>query len=210
MVHLRIVAPADRAERTLALLDDSPSVQNVVHLRGAARKPPGDLILCDVAREDASVVLEDLRQLRIPVDGSIAIEEVDTSVSVVARAAEKAAKGLPSDAVVWEELEERTSESTELSGSFLAFMVVAMLIAGVGLLLDQTVLIIGGMVVGPEFGPIAGACVAVVERRRDLPAGPSSPSQWGFRRPWRRPTSARWSSGPRASRRKTSASAPTR
>lgn len=69
---------------------------------------------------------------------------------------------------MWEEVESRTSENTELSINFLAFMVIAMLIASVGLILDSPILIIGAMVVGPEFGPIAGACVAVVELRRDL------------------------------------------
>jgi uncharacterized hydrophobic protein (TIGR00271 family) len=160
--------PLDRVERVLELLCGAQAVQNVVHLPGAAQKPEGDVILCDVAREDASVILGDLRELDIPKDGSIAVELIDTAISRVAQDAERAAAGLPSDAVVWEELESRTSESTDLSFTFVAFMVLAMLIASVGLLLDQPILIVGAMVVGPEFGPLAGACVAVVERRRDL------------------------------------------
>ena len=168
MIHLRVVAPERCAQRALELLEASPSVLNIVHLRAAARKPEGDVILCDVAREDGSVILGDLRGLGIHHDGSIAVEEIDTAMSDAARRAEKAAAGLPSDAVVWEEVEERTSESAELSVSFLAFMVVAMLIAAVGVLLDQPVLVIGGMVVGPEFGPIAGVCVALVARRGKL------------------------------------------
>ena len=47
-------------------------------------------------------------------------------------------------------------------------MVLAMLIAMVGILTDQLILIIGAMIVGPEFGPIAGICVAAAEKRRDL------------------------------------------
>ncbi len=168
MVHLRIVAPGRCVDQVLELLEGSPSVQNVILLEGAARKPEGDVVLCDVAREDASVILSDLKELDLPSDGSIALEMIDTSISDVARDAEKAAAGLPSDAVVWEEVETRTSEQTELSVSFLAFMSVAMLIASVGLMLDQPILIIGAMVVGPEFGPIAGVCVAAIERRRDL------------------------------------------
>jgi len=121
-----------------------------------------------VAREDASVVISDLRELGIPECGSIAIEDIDSQISDVAIAAEKAAAGLPSDAVVWEEVESRTSENVELSGSFLAFMVVATLIAAVGILTDQLILIIGAMVVGPEFGPLAGLCVALVHIRGDL------------------------------------------
>ncbi len=56
MVHLRIVVPAEKSERTLELLESTESVYNIVFLEGCARRPTGDLILCDVAREDASVV----------------------------------------------------------------------------------------------------------------------------------------------------------
>src|SRR5918992_3497272 len=117
MIHLRIVAPEDVAHQALEVLSASPAVLNIVHLHGAATKPEGDVILCDVAREEASVVLGDLKELDIPRLGSIAVEHIDTSISAAAVAAEKAAPGLPSDAVVWEEVEARTSENTELSFS---------------------------------------------------------------------------------------------
>jgi len=168
MVHLRIVVPSYQAEHTLDLLNAAPSVCNVIYLERVARKPEGDVILCDVAREDASVIISDLRELKIDEEGSIAMEMIDSQISAASVAAEKAAAGLPSDAVVWEEVESRTSENVELSGSFLTFMVLAMLIAMVGILTDQIILIIGAMIVGPEFGPIAGICVAAVEKRRDL------------------------------------------
>jgi uncharacterized hydrophobic protein (TIGR00271 family) len=168
MVHLRIVVPSYQAEHALDLLNAAPSVCNVIYLERVAHRPEGDVILCDVAREDASVIVSDLRELNIDQEGSISMEEIDSQISAVSVIAEKAAAGLPSDAVVWEEVESRTSENVELSGSFLAFMVLAMLIAMVGILTDQLILIIGAMIVGPEFGPIAGICVAAVEKRRDL------------------------------------------
>jgi len=168
VVHLRIVVPSYQAEHALDLLNAAPSVCNVIYLERVAHKPEGDVILCDVAREDASVIISDLRELEIDKEGSIAMEMIDSQVSSAAIAAEKAAEGLPSDAVVWEEVESRTSENVELSGSFLAFMVLAMLIAMVGIFTDQLILIIGAMIVGPEFGPIAGICVAAVEKRKDL------------------------------------------
>jgi len=168
MIHLRIVTPPDRAEQVLELLCASASTCNVIRLPGVARRPDGDVLLCDVAREDASVILADLRELGIARDGSIAIEEVDTEISDAADRAVQAARGAPADAVVWEEVEARTSESAELSLSFLAFMVLATLIAAVGIFLDTPILIVGAMVVGPEFGPIAGFCVAAVHRRRPL------------------------------------------
>lgn len=168
MVHLRIVAPSHDAEHALDLLRASPSVCNLIYLPGAAHKPEGDVILCDVAREDASVIVGDLKEFGIDRSGSIAMEDVDSLISDAADRAEAAAVGLAGDAVVWEEVEARTSENTELSASFLAFMVLACLIAAVGVILDSPILIIGAMVVGPEFGPIAAFCVAVVQRRPEL------------------------------------------
>lgn len=168
MIHLRMVAPPALAERVLAALERKASVINVIHLPGAARSPSGDVILCDVAREDTSVVLSELRELGLAEQGTIAVETIDTAISTAAEAAERAATGSPADAVVWEEVESRTSESAELSGSFLAFMVLATLIAGVGILTDSVILIIGAMVVGPEFGPLAGLCVALVQRHPAL------------------------------------------
>jgi uncharacterized hydrophobic protein (TIGR00271 family) len=168
MVHLRIVAPADVAENVLALLCEARGVINVVRLRAVAHKPEGDLILCDVAREDASLIIGDLKDLQVQHVGSIAVELIDSSISDVAREAEHAAPGLPSDAVVWEEVESRTSEQTELSASFTIFMIAAMQIAAVGIVLDQPILIVGAMVVGPEFGPLAAICVALVRRQRHL------------------------------------------
>ena len=69
MVHLRIVVPAELAEKVLELLCAAAAVINVVHLPGAAHKPEGDVILCDVAREDASVIIGDLKELEIPAVG---------------------------------------------------------------------------------------------------------------------------------------------
>jgi uncharacterized hydrophobic protein (TIGR00271 family) len=168
MVHLRIVTPPDRTDKVTAVLERTASVLNIIRLPAAASRPDGDVILADVAREDASVILSDLKALNIHEDGSITLDQIDTAISRYAEAAERHAPGAPADAVVWEEVEQRTSENVELSGVFLLFMVLAALIAAVGIYLDSAILIVGAMVVGPEFGPIAGFCVALVQRRREL------------------------------------------
>ena len=168
MVHLRIVVPADRCGKVLDLLEATPSTCNLVYLEKVARQPAGDVVLCDIAREDASVLIDDLKQLGVGRDGSIALEQIDSQISDAADRAERAARGMPSDAVVWEEVEARTSENTELGGNFLIFMVLACLIASVGIFLGSPILIVGAMVVGPEFGPLAALCVAIVEKRREV------------------------------------------
>ena len=167
MVHLRIVAPPDRADRVHALLCATPSAIDVIRVQDASTRPDGDLIMCDVAREDASVIISDLRELGIHQDGSISLSPVDT-ISDFADAALAHAPGSPADAVIWEQLDQRTSESVELSAVFLLYMVLAGIIAAIGIFLDSEILVVGAMVVGPEFGPVAGLCVALVQLRREL------------------------------------------
>ena len=51
------------------------------------------------------------------------------------------------------------------------------MLAAVGILTDSAILIVGAMVVGPEFGPLAALCVAIVAggaRSRDAPRSRSS------------------------------------
>ena len=165
MLALRLICPPDATPRLLEVLRERPGATHVVLLRDAAVQPPGDLVLADLAREAVTDVVCALQEAG---ECAITLETVDTTLSEHADAAEVAAPGLGVDAVVWEEVEARTSEEATLSVSFLLLLVVATLVAGVGLLLDSPVLIVGAMVVGPEFGPLAGLTVAVVERRYSL------------------------------------------
>ncbi len=166
MQHLRLIVAPQRSADVLAHLGAEPAVANLVVLPGAALAPPGDLVLCDVAREAATPLLAWLREAGLEADGSIAMESVDLSMSDVARAAEAAAPGYGVDAVVWEEVEQRANEESALSVTYLAFMIIATLIAAVAVLLDSPVLVVGAMVVGPEFGALAALCVGIVQRRR--------------------------------------------
>jgi uncharacterized hydrophobic protein (TIGR00271 family) len=165
VLHLRVISPPDTTGRVLAVLTREAGATNVVVLAGAAREPAGDLVLCDVVRESGSSVLGALHGLGIQERGSIAIETVDVSLSRTAERAADAAPGLAGDAVVWDEIEQKTGAETELSGTFLALLAIATVIAGIGVLLDQPILIVGAMVVGPEFGPLAALCVGIVRRR---------------------------------------------
>ena len=168
MIHLRIVSPPKTSAQVVALLRGDEAVCNLTVLPGAVEKPSGDLVLCDVPREMASVFVQELRELGIEKEGAILVEPVGTAVSDAAAEAADRARGEEADAVVWEEVEEQTAESAALTTTFLAFMVLASLIAAVGIYLDNPILIVGAMCVGPEFGPLAGVCVAAVERRSDL------------------------------------------
>ncbi|MBJ7329408.1 MAG: DUF389 domain-containing protein [Solirubrobacteraceae bacterium] len=168
MVHLRIVVPARGTDAVLTTLLGNRSVCNVARFPGAAVQPAGDVILADVAPEDASLVVDDLKALGVHKDGSISVESVESILSDAAAAAVRHAPGSPADAVVWEEVEARTADGASLSWSQLIFMAMAGIIAACGILLDSPILIVGAMVVSPDFGPVAGFCVGVVNRRFGL------------------------------------------
>ena len=164
MLHLRMITPSERTEAVLALIDRTVGTTHLVVLPGAARDPAGDLVTCDVAREAGDELLHGLRKLGIDEEGSIAVEDIDLSLSRRADEAEEEAPGEGADAVIWEQLSEVTQEESTLTVTYAAFMIVATMIAACGVVLDNAVLIVGAMAVGPEFGPLAGICTGLVRR----------------------------------------------
>ncbi len=164
MLHLRLITPADRTEHVVDLIQHTVGTAHLVVLPGAARNPPGDVVMCDVAREAADELLGGLRESGLERDGSIAVESIDLSLSKRADKAEEEAPGEAADAVLWEELTEATHEESTLSITYLAFITLATMIAACGVVLDNAVLIVGAMAVGPEFGPLAGIGTALVRR----------------------------------------------
>ncbi|WP_328355279.1 DUF389 domain-containing protein [Mycobacterium sp. NBC_00419] len=168
MLHLRVIAPVDLRDEVVGVLRRHPGVTHLVVHRDAALEPAGDEISADIARESANDVVDDLKALGLHSRGAITLDVVDTVVSTAAYRAEKEADGDPGDAIVWEELAARTREESTLNITFLLFLCLACMIAAVGVVTDSPVTVVGAMVVGPEFGPLAALAVALVRRRLDL------------------------------------------
>ncbi|BCH20106.1 MULTISPECIES: DUF389 domain-containing protein [Phyllobacteriaceae] len=145
-----------------------PATANLVVMPGFALGGDGHLLLFDIAREHVNATIDMLRKLGIEATGSISLLENVTVISAAAEAAKKAAGGHPADAVIWDEIEDQAEEDARSSWSFLSFLVLATLIAGIGRYLDQPILIVGAMVVGPEFAPISAICLAIARRRWTL------------------------------------------
>ena len=168
MLHLRLRVPSDLTDEVVDLLAADDTVTNVAVVPGGFRSPEGCLVLADVARESATGVVGRLRSLDLEARGSISIDEIGTLLSTEAVRAEQVAPGAPDDGVVWVSVEQRLRDDSRLSWAFVAFMILATLIAGAGRILDQPILIVGAMVVGPEFVPIAAICFALARPRPDL------------------------------------------
>jgi len=165
LLHARLVVAEDTRERIVAFLQDHVGVTNIVVVRGAAVQPAGDLVLFDVARESANEVLRVLQAAGVHHAGSIDLEHVELSLGRAAAAAQAAAPGEAEATVLWAEVDEAVDAAGRWSAGYLAYFLVAAVITAVAILVDSTVLLVGGMVVGPEFGPLVAVSLAL-ERGR--------------------------------------------
>jgi uncharacterized hydrophobic protein (TIGR00271 family) len=168
MLHLRVIAPDALSDSVIDALRANAGVAHLVVHRDAALDPAGDEITADIARECANDVIEALKELGVKERGAITLDVVDTVLSTRAYRAEEKAEGDPTDAVIWDELAARTREESTLNVTFLLFLCLACLIAAVGVVTDSPVTVVGAMVVGPEFGPLAALAVSLVGRRTYL------------------------------------------
>jgi len=168
MLHLRISVPAELTDDVMPVLSDDPAVSSLSVLRGASVRPEGDVLLADVAREAANDIVDRLTTLGVQHEGSVHLEPVQTWFSQPGFDAERLAPGSSADSVVWAEVTHRAYQDSELNATFLSFMTLATWIAGIAIVLDSQILVIGAMVLGPEFGAVAALGVALVRRRYRL------------------------------------------
>lgn len=168
MQHLRITSPAHLTDQVLAVFSGDPAVSQLAVMRRASVEPAGDVVLADVAREAVNELIDQLDALGIPQRGAIHIDPVTTWISRAGFDAERRTPGSSADAVVWADVTQRAYEESELNWTYLAFMTLATLLASVAIVVDSQVLVIGAMVLGPEFVPIAALGLAVVRRRGTL------------------------------------------
>jgi uncharacterized hydrophobic protein (TIGR00271 family) len=165
MLHLRISAPSNLRDEVVQLLESDPAVSSLAVLRGASLRPVGDLIFADVAREAVNEIVDQLRRVGVQREGTVHIDPVNAWLSQSGFDAEVRTPGSSTDAVVWVDVVQRAYEESELNWTYLSFMIMSTLIAGIAIVLDSQVLLIGAMVLGPEFGAIAALGVALVRRR---------------------------------------------
>jgi uncharacterized hydrophobic protein (TIGR00271 family) len=165
MLQLRVVCPRSLEADVVPALRARPGV---VAVTSCGDSSDGVVITADLARECADAVLKELRTQGVFDQGLIALSAPDAAFGALVDSAEQDAPGDGADAVIWDELTERIGEDSTLTWTFTAFMVLATLLAGIGVITDSQIAIVGAMVVGPEFGPLAGLAVALVRRHPQI------------------------------------------
>jgi uncharacterized hydrophobic protein (TIGR00271 family) len=106
--------------------------------------------------------------LGVQEQGTIQLIPVNTWVSQRGLEAEGRARGASADAVVWTDVVERAYDESSITWTYLSFMVLATLLAAIAVVTDSVILVIGAMVLGPEFVPIAALGIGLVRKRANL------------------------------------------
>lgn len=169
MQQLRLVVPASLSGPVRQILKSTVGTAHLVVHEGAVRDPEGgpdgDLIEIQIARESVDGLMAELESAGLAGAGSIVLQDIDVQVSETADRVEREDPGSSDDALVWDELIESTGEDSTLSHSFLSFMILATMLAAVGVITDSTVAVVGAMIMGPEFGALAAISVGTVHRK---------------------------------------------
>ena len=168
MVRVELFVPAELHDSVVNALCVQPGVVDVNINAGESADGSRRIITATVAREALDAVLDRLKERGIAEDGSIYTSPHALVLSARAKKASDDAPGTSADSVVWEELAARTSDETELNGTYFIYITVATLLASIAILTDSIVTLVGAMVVGPEFGPLTAIALGIVARRWDF------------------------------------------
>ncbi len=168
MMTLRLIVPPDRTDVVTRHLTEDAGTTNLVLVTGGGLRPAGDLVQCEVTREAVADVLAWLRGQGLYDDGSVVLSDVAAAPSLNARATERAVPGAPDDAIVWDAVLDQAYGEARGSWSFYAFLALATAIAAVAVVTDSSILVVGAMVVGPEFGLVAALAVGLAAARPGL------------------------------------------
>lgn len=166
MIHIRAVSPTDVTPGLVESLAANGGVVNLMVLEGVARNPDGDALQFDVITAEANRVLDELRVHELDRRGSIVIENIDTSISALAAQAERREPAKANFSPIWEEAEARIRERGTYRPSWFVLLAIAGMIGAVGILTNSQILVVGAMVVGPEYGAMIAVALGIDQRDR--------------------------------------------
>ena len=157
MIRLEVFGESEAMNAVARLLDGNGEVSRVRH--AAATKPGYGVVIAIVEPRAVDELLGDLGRLGIPAD-----EVTLTREEVLGRSnAHGAEAGL-----VWEDVLGMAARNSRPLARYLAFMLVAGLIACYGVTEYNNILIVGAMAISPDLLPITAVAVGLVDRRLRL------------------------------------------
>jgi uncharacterized hydrophobic protein (TIGR00271 family) len=162
VLRLRLAVEDDRANHVTEALERTGGVHRIVALN-PERSGSEVVLAADVVPSAADEVM------KLITDWEIA--EADyllTRQEVIAPAPHRSGRFPPAAEFAWVEVMGEARAHSRPLGRYLALMSVAAVIAALGVIRDNPLLIVGAMAVSPDLLPICALCVALVGRRWPL------------------------------------------
>jgi uncharacterized hydrophobic protein (TIGR00271 family) len=158
MLHVRVVTPTEVTARLVAKISADAGVRNLIVLPEAAR-PAGDAVQFDVTDGSANAVLRQVSESGADGDSQVGIDSVGATIGGLRPRTYRTYHG--EHPPVWPLVEARIKEDAEYAPSFFALLAFAGLIGACGILTNSQILIVGAMVVGPEYSAIIAVALGV-------------------------------------------------
>src|SRR3954447_1232374 len=184
MLRIRLAIEEHRASDLATELEGTGGVHQIVSM---SREPtgPGVVLEADLLPAVADQVMDLIRQWEIA-DGSYLItrQEVIAPTPIHGPI-------MGGSEFAWIEVMGQARANARLLGRYLALMAVAGVLAAIGVITDNPILIVGAMAVSPGLLPICAACVGLVAGRARLVrralarccSGSCSRGRWRLRSP---------------------------
>jgi uncharacterized hydrophobic protein (TIGR00271 family) len=162
VLRLRLAVEEHRADAVTEALEGTGGVHRIVALN-PERSGTGIVLAADVLPSVADRVMKLIRDWEV--------DETDyllTRQDVVAPAPHTHAGFAAPQEFAWIEVMGEARAHSRPLGRYLALMAVAAVIAALGVITDNPILIVGAMAVSPDLLPISAACVGIVAGRFPL------------------------------------------
>jgi uncharacterized hydrophobic protein (TIGR00271 family) len=162
VLRLRLAVEENRADAVAQELEETGGVHRIVAL-SPERVGTGVVLAADVLPSVADRVMKLIRDWEVDEADYLLIRQ-----DVVAPSPHTHAKLAAQDEFAWVEVMGEARTHARPLGRYLALMSVAAVIAAMGVITDNPILIVGAMAVSPDLLPISAACVGIVGRRLPL------------------------------------------
>jgi uncharacterized hydrophobic protein (TIGR00271 family) len=158
VLALRVIASPDELAAAARALRDVPGVGRAI--RTPTDDPAVSVLWADVPTDAADDVLHALSQAGVARDSTL-LARLDV-VGPLARGA--GAAGRP-EGFAWVQVLGEARAQARPIGRYLALMAVAGVIAALGVINRNAILIVGAMAVSPDLLPLCALCVGIIGRR---------------------------------------------
>jgi uncharacterized hydrophobic protein (TIGR00271 family) len=162
MLRLRVSLPVDETDEFIAALEGTGGVRRAVS--APANLPAGHAVVsADVELIAADAVVSLVAERGVASDDFLLARQE----AIAPSPSERPGSGTAQD-FAWVELMGEARANARPIGRFLALMSVSAVVAAIGVIKTNAILIVGAMAISPDLLPICATCVGLVARRLRL------------------------------------------